>query len=252
MQGQVTPAGKRITFELPKAIKRAEKLTLTVKVEGTTLQNQYPLWVYPAMGATATVPSGVTVVRQFDTATREALARGERIVYIPEKAAFPTNSIEGFFASDFWCYPMFRSIALHHKKPLAPGTLGLLIQEGHPALADFPTAYHSDYQWFDIVMNSCGVILDTGPKGFKPIVQVIDNFDRNHRLGLIFEAKVGAGRLLVCTADLKALQDKPEAVCLLASLVRYAGSEAFEPRTEIDATALSKMLDAKIHLRQGE
>jgi arylsulfatase A-like enzyme len=241
-QGQVTPAGKRITFELPKEIKRAEKLTLTVKIEGTALQNQYPLWVYPAMGATATALNGVNVVRQFNAATREALARGERIVFIPEKAAFPTNSIEGFFASDFWCYPMFRSIALHHKKPPAPGTLGLLIQEGHPALASFPTAFHSDYQWFDIVMNSCGVILDTAPKGFKPIVQVIDNFDRNHRLGLIFEAKVGAGRLLVCAVDLNALKDKPEAACLLDSLLRYASSDAFAPQTDVDPDTLGKLL----------
>jgi hypothetical protein len=242
-QGQVTTASKRVTFELPKEMKRAEKLTLALKVEGTAIQNQYSLWVYPSMDATAKVSSNVTMVRQFDTATREALARGERVVFIPEKATFPTNSIEGFFASDFWCYPMFRSIALHHKKPPAPGTLGLLIQEGHPALAGFPTAFHSDYQWFDIVMNSRGVILDTWPKGFKPIVQVIDNFDRNHKLGLLFEAKVGAGRLLVCSADLNALKEKPEAACLLDSLLRYAGSDAFAPQTEIEASALVKLLE---------
>lgn len=137
---------------------------------------------------------------------------------------------------------MFRSIALGNKKLPALGTLGLLIQEGHPALASFPTAFHSDYQWFDIVMNSCGVILDTAPKRFKPIVQVIDNFDRNHRLGLIFEAKVGAGRLLVCASDLNALKDKPEAACLLDSLLRYASSDSFAPQTDVDPDTLGKLL----------
>jgi hypothetical protein len=244
-QGQVTAADQRLSFVLPREMKRAEKLMLTVKVAGTTIQNQYPLWLYPdSAGKLAESAAAVIVARKPDEALA-ALGKGERVVYIPEKAAFPTHSIEGFFASDFWCYPMFKSIAVHLKKPPAPGTLGLLIQEGHPALADFPTAYHSDYQWFDIVMNSRGVILDTWPKGFKPIVQVIDNFDRNHRLGLIFEAKVGAGRLLVCSADLSALNEKPEAACLLDSLLRYAGSDAFAPQTDVSLEELSKLLSVE-------
>lgn len=244
-QGRVTAADQRVMFVFLREMKRAEKLMLTVKVEGTTLQNQYPLWVYPdTAGKPSESAAAVTVARKPDEALA-ALGKGERVVYIPEKAAFPTHSIKGFFASDFWCYPMFKSIALGNKKPPAPGTLGLLIQEDHPALADFPTAYHSDYQWFDIVMNSCGVILDKAPKGFKPIVQVIDNFDRNHKLGLVFEAKVGPGRLLVCAADLKALQEKPEAACLLGSLLRYAGSDAFAPQTDVSPEELGKLLSAE-------
>jgi hypothetical protein len=42
-------------------------------------------------------------------------------------------------------------------------------------------------------------------------VQVIDNFARNHKLGLVFETGVGKGKLLVCAIDLLGLQDKPEA-----------------------------------------
>lgn len=244
-QGGVTASNQRVTFEFPREMKRAEKLTFTVKIAGTTLQNQYPLWVYPDTVAKPIESAAAVTVARKPNEALAALGKGKRVVYIPEKAAFPANSIEGFFASDFWCYPMFRSIALGNKKPPAPGTLGLLIQEGHPALADFPTAYHSDYQWFDIVMNSCGVILDKAPKGFKPIVQVIDNFDRNHKLGLVFEAKVGPGRLLVCAADLKALQEKPEAACLLGSLMRYAGSDAFAPQTAVSPEELGKLLSAE-------
>jgi hypothetical protein len=245
VQGTVTASNQRVTFEFPREMKRAEKLTFTVKVAGTTIQNQYPLWAYPdTAGKPSESTADVTVTRKPSEALA-ALGKGERVVYIPEKAAFPHNSIEGFFASDFWCYPMFKSVALSLKKPPAPGTLGLLIQKDHLALAGFPTAYHSDYQWFDIVMNSCGVILDKAPKGFKPIVQVIDNFDRNHKLGLVFEAKVGPGRLLVCTADLKALQEKPEAACLLDSLVRYAGSDAFAPQTAVSPEELGKLLSVE-------
>ena len=34
-----------------------------------------------------------------------------------------------------------------------------------------------------------------------PIVQVIDNFERNHRLGVLLECSVGQGQLLVCSCN---------------------------------------------------
>lgn len=243
-QGRVGTATKKISLFIPTDISRASKLTLSLKLAGSAVQNSYSLWIYPIVAAP--VPIGVTVARCFDSTVCGALTRGERVVYIPQKAAFPANSIEGFFASDFWCYPMFHHIATINKLMPAPGTLGLLIQDRHPALAEFPTSFHSDYQWFDIVTEGCGVILDTWPQGFKPIVQGIDNVARNHRLGMIFEARVGAGRLLVCASDLIAIQDKPAAACLLASLVRYAGSDDFTPQTQIDLELAAKVLTPQI------
>ena len=239
-QGQVAPASKKISIVLPSELQQAEKLTLELKLADAKVENRYSLWVYPSIEV---MPAkGVMVARRFDAAAHATLAGGGSVLYIPEKAAFPANSVEGFFASDFWCYPMFLHVTLANKKAPAPGTLGLLIQEHHPALAGFPTDFHTDYQWFNIVMNSRGAILDRWPKGFTPVVQVIDNFDRNHRLGLIFEARVGPGRLLVCTSDLKALQDKPEAGCLLASLVRYAASDKFAPATKVDLELVDEAL----------
>ncbi len=57
--------------------------------------------------------------------------------------------------------------------------------------------------------NSRPIILDATPAGYRPIVQVIDNFTRNHKLGLIFETRVGKGKLLVCAIDLLSLQELP-------------------------------------------
>ena len=71
---------------------------------------------------------------------------------------------------------------------------------------------------------------------------MIDNFDRNHRLGLIFEARVGSGRLLVCGADLPALQDHPEGRQLLASLLHYAGSDRFAPTVSLTPAQVRQIL----------
>jgi hypothetical protein len=148
-----------------------------------------------------------------------------------------TDSIEGVFAGDFWCYPMFR-----RGKP--PGTLGILCDPSHPALAKFPTEFHANWQWFHILMNARAVIVDDTPGDFRPIVQVIDNFDadRNHKLGLIFETKVGAGRLLVCTSDILALQARPEARQLLASLLQYVAR--FAPQESLPLDSLKKWFSA--------
>ena len=100
-----------------------------------------------------------------------------------------------------------------------PGTMGILCDPKHPALARFPTEFHSNWQWFPIVTAARPIILDATPAGYRPIVQVIDNLDRNHKLGLVFETKVGPGKLLICACDLSKLPDDPAARQLLSSLL---------------------------------
>jgi hypothetical protein len=130
-------------------------------------------------------------------------------------------------------------------KPSA-GTLGLLMDPKHPALARFPTEYHTNWQWWHLIKNSRAVALDGVPAGYRPIVQVIDNVSRNYKLGMIFEFRVGKGKLLVCTADLLKLKERPEAMQLLASLLAYAGSAEFQPATTIDLTALRRIMGIQV------
>ncbi len=207
-----------------------EKLTLDLKLKGTEVKNHYSIWVYPSEVDTS-LPQGLSICRSADAA-RGLLEKGENVLLIPELTQ-NSNSIEGFFASDFWCYPMFRSMCENAGKTVAPGTLGLLCEHHHPAMGEFPSGFHSDWQWWHIVMNSRSMILDNTPVGFYPIVQVIDNFERNHKLGLIFEARSGKGKLLVCGSDLLSHRDKPEVRQLLYSILRYMASAGFEPQYEL-------------------
>jgi hypothetical protein len=123
-----------------------------------------------------------------------------------------------------------------------PGTLGILCDPKHPALAHFPTEFHSNWQWWHLVINSRPIAYDGTPNDFHPTVQVIDNFDRNHKLGLIAETRVGKGSMLICAIDLQAHQDKPEARQMLHSLLRYMDSPDFAPKHELDAGLLGKLL----------
>ena len=79
------------------------------------------------------------------------------------------DKIEGFYCTDFWCYPMFRDICEWMKKPVAVGTMGLLIQKDHPALASFPAHKYSTPQWYKIVSHcDCAILDDVTDKSYRP------------------------------------------------------------------------------------
>lgn len=214
------------------SVSAPSKLTLELKLAGTSAANTYSIWVYPAQLDTVS-PAGLTVARSLDDNAIKALAAGDRVLLIPEFGKVAAT-VGGGFAPDFWCWKFGNK----------PGTLGLLCRPGHQALAGFPTEFHGNWQWFHLTMKSQPVILSEAPAGYRPIVQVIDNISRNHRLGLVFEARVLKGSLLVCATDLIAMQDRPEARQLLKSLTDYAGSKTFRPSQELSVDLLKRLLVA--------
>ncbi|GAI48499.1 unnamed protein product, partial [marine sediment metagenome] len=193
-------------------------------------RNDYDVWVYsPKVDTSA--PKGVMVTDSFSAeATQKHLASGGKVFLLPKLDQLP-YSIKGGFQTDFWS-PMFTAAAERRGLPTPPGTLGILCDPNTPALADFPTEFHSNWQWWHLVKNSRPIILDETPDDYRPTVQVIDNFVRNHKLGLIAETKVGKGKMLICAIDLLGHQDKPEARQLLHSLLTYLDSAAVAPKAE--------------------
>jgi hypothetical protein len=240
-QGGVTDVGE---YRLPlnsTGIVAPQKLTLTLAVQGTSHRNRYPVWVYPPKADTA-VPAGVMVTDSFAaTKKREHLASGGKVLLFPKHDKLP-HSVPGGFQCEFWS-PMFAEAAKKRgERLMPPGTLGILCDPAAPALARFPTEFHSDWQWWQLVKNSRPIAYDGSPDEFRPAVQVIDNFVRNHKLGLIAETKVGKGVMLVCSIDHPGHQDKPEPRQLLHSLLRYMESPDFAPRIELETGLLERLL----------
>jgi hypothetical protein len=228
-------------FSFPlEGVKAPQKLTINLSLRGTKYKNHYNIWVFNKT-IDNTVPDNLLLSRSFDKEAEEYLKQGGNVILIPDKDSL-LNSLKGAFQTDFWCYPMFRRSALTRDVEVAPGTMGILCDPSHEALAGFPTESHSNWQWWHLVKNSNPVILDETPPDFRPIVQVIDNFWRNHKLGLVFETKVGKGKLLVCSIDLLDNQDLPEARQMLHSLLGYAGSPKFSPRKELSVESLRSIL----------
>lgn len=226
------------------SLKEACKLHLSLSIDGTPYRNSYSLWVYPQQ--VSVEPSAdVLVTDELSPSVLEKLEAGARVVWFPRQDQVEEQTVGGLFIMDYWNYRMFKIISENNLRPVSPGTLGLLINAEHPLFDDFPTDIHTNWQWFPIVKQSYPLILDRFPRGYKPIVQPIDNVESNHKLGLLFEMAVGRGKLLVCMADLEPVKDKPEVRQFLHSLYRYAGSDDFRPSLRLKAGELLPLLQAK-------
>jgi hypothetical protein len=128
----------------------------------------------------------------------------------------------------------------------APHTLGILCDPTHPAFAEFPTDYHSNWQWWYLVSRAGVMILDDLPTELSPTVQAIDDWVTNRKLGLVFEAKMGQGNLLVCSIDLENdLDTNPVARQLRYSLLRYMAGSHFEPAVTLTADQVRTLFPPK-------
>lgn len=227
------------------SVRKAEKVTLALSIDGTPYRNDYSLWIYPAADKEVAPSEDICVTDDLD-AHLKYLTEGGKVLWFPSKDKHKDQTVGGLFQTDYWNYRMFRTICENLDRPVSPGTLGILTDPGHPALTDFPTEFHTNWQWFPIIKQSYPMILDRLSDDYRPIVQVIDNVERNHKLGLLFEFKVGNGKLLVCMSDLKAVQDKPEARQFYRSILEYMESSAFAPSYSLSAKDLQDLFTAKV------
>lgn len=223
--GNCLPAGK-IRYDLS-AIREPSQLLVSVKVGDTNVQNQWNIWVYPAVKKA--VDNLPYITTRLDKTAQDKLNNGESVLLLtygtvpPEKG----GDIAVGFSSIFWNTAWTRG--------QAPHTLGVCCDANHPALAAFPNEGVSDYQWWDLMSRSDAMILDGYPKDFRPIVHIVDDWFTNRKLGMLYEARVGKGKLLVCGADLQNdLGKRPAAAQFRQSLLEYMASEEFTPTQELN------------------
>ncbi|MFM2293884.1 MAG: hypothetical protein RLZZ350_297, partial [Verrucomicrobiota bacterium] len=187
--------------------------------------NSWKIWVYPAQ-VSADAAVDVFVTSSWDEAETK-LASGGKVLFLPRKADLD------------WSSPTLEDVPVFWNRLMSPGwsrMLGLSCDMRHPALAEFPTRNYCDWQWTQIINRARAMNLGKLPRGLQPIVSAIDDWNRNWKLGVVFEARVGAGRLMVCTLDLKSdLDAHPVARQLRRSLLDYMATEKFQPKTEVAA-----------------
>jgi hypothetical protein len=226
-RGKALPLGQ-INADLSK-LKAPAAYTLVLELEGTALRNRWPFWLYPAAVSTA-APSGVTVTASWDEAKR-ALASGGRVLFLSGAPDKPNTDLALTTVPIFWNRLM---------NPTRTWMLGLLVDKAHPALAGFPTDVHCDWQWTDLLPDTTAMNMQALPAHLPAIVQPIDDWNRNLRLSMLFEARVGEGRLMVTSLDLSdaGVAGHPGGPSLRRSVLDYMASSRFEPVTALTVEAL--------------
>ena len=217
-------------------IENAEKLTLTLQVEG--FKNTWDLWVYPTKKDPIPNETNIKLVSKLDASAIRYLESGGNLLLnitkgdiAPEKG----GDIGIGFSSIFW--------NTSWTKEQKPHTLGILCNPEHAALANFPTEYHSNWQWWDAMSHSNAIILDDLPD-LIPIVRVIDDWFKNRKTALLFEAKVGQGKLIFSGIDLHTnIEGRLEAQQLLYSLKSYMASDAFNPKNTLNIKEIKELLN---------
>lgn len=238
--GKNTPLG-RVTVDLAK-LAAPRQYKLVVGIKGTAAKNDWNFWLEPPDSDVDPAP-GVLVTRSWDEAETK-LAEGGKVLYVPRRADLD------------WTSPPLDDVPVFWNRLMGPAwgrMLGLLNDTRHPALAAFPTEANFDWQWAEIVRGARAVNLDRLPRALEPIVWAIDDWNRNYKLGLIFECRVGRGRLLVSGADLETgLDERPAARQLRRSLLGYMASPSFRPAVAVRAEELRGLLfDTRVMKKLG-
>lgn len=220
-------------IDYPLLTNKAQKLSIRVSLKDSKYTNSWNIWIYPKE---ITIDSKDVMITTSFKEAESALKKGKKVLLNPD---FNTlQGVEGRFVPVFWSPVHF---------PNQPATMGLLIDNKHKAFDYFPTDTHTNWQWWDLTIQSKSIITDS--LNVTPIVRVIDNFVTNHHLANIFEAKVGDGLLVFSSIDVTTNIDKrPVARQLLYSLLNYMQDDAFSPQKELQ---FKKLENVKLQKKQG-
>lgn len=201
---------------------------LTLKVRIGDSISAYPIWVYRK--TTPVCPENVYETRAFDMKTREILQNGGRVYLSPDadKESLP-NSIKTQFTTDFWSVGTFAD---------QEGGMGQLIDTEHPIFKEFPTDFHTDWQWW-IMATKRAVIL---PHPMKTIITEMDSYAFLSPMAQMIEFRCLKGKVLLSTMELHKSQQYPEVRALQASIYTYLSGENFEPAEEITEEELSMLV----------
>jgi beta-galactosidase len=209
------------------AVQQAVEAKLKIKIPGTSYSNEWSLWIYPSSLPVVT-STKVLETSVMDDKTMSALQNGETVVLYAAKLGKQESYRPLFFEPLFWSNVFF------------PGqentTLGLSVNEKHPAFKNFPSAYYGDWQW-ESISKGRAFKLEAWPAAIQPFAQPISDFHINEKLGSLFECRVGKGRLLICGYD---IENNKNVVArqLRYSLLQYVNSSDFNPMSAVEMPLL--------------
>ncbi|GEP95865.1 beta-galactosidase [Chitinophaga cymbidii] len=220
-------AAGRLSIDL-KNFDAPAKYNLSVAVNDVV--NDWDFWVYPA--AVPAVPTAhLLIVKTLTDEALHALNEGKTVLLLPERETLKGKLVQ-CFGTFYWT-----AFDFHGGETSA---CGLLTDPQHPVFRHFPTDFHGNWQWWELLTQASPFILDEfaakhpWPKSYRPLIQMVPSWKANRKMAVLAEAKVGKGRLMICSMDISTdLEKRKVAAQFRYSLLRYLLSEDFNPAEAI-------------------
>lgn len=222
-----------VSFPL-NSIDKAKKLNLEVSFDCSKVFNNWDFWVYPA-----TLPkvdtTQIYITDKIDNKTKDILDKGGNVLLLLAGKVEQGKDVVQYFTPSFWNTSWF--------KMRPPHVEGSLINDFHPVFKDFPTDSYLGLQWWELINRQQVMEMNSFPADFQPIIQPIDTWFINRKLGMLFEANIGKGKIMVCSADLrKNMENRPVARQLYHSILNYMNSDLFVPEYSLNISIIEDLM----------
>ena len=225
----VLPVGKNIplgTVTMPlDSIVQPTKLTLTVQL-APTIKNHWDFWVYPEI-LDPVESSEIAEFAELNDKALKILKKGGTVLLTAAGRVTLGSDVKQTYLPVFWNTSWF--------KMRPPHTTGAYIDTQHPLFKyGFPADDWSNLNWWELLNKAQVMNLMELPADYQPPIQPIDTWHVSRKLGMLIEAKVGKGRLLMTTMDItNDLSHRPVARQMRHAILSYMQSADFQPILEL-------------------
>ena len=223
---------KPVTLQLCE-IKTPSKLTLKVSVNGNT--NEWDFWVYPAKEEMPKTKD-IYITDTLDSKAIKILNKGGKVLITAGGKIRYGNDVKQTYLPVFWNTSWF--------KMRPPHTTGAYIMSNHPIFKDFATDSWQNINWWELINRAQVMNLQEFPEDYQPIYQPIDTWHVSRKLGMIIEANVLKGKLLMTTFDINSnLNKRIVARQLRKSILEYMSGDSFKPEMTLDIKVIHDLFE---------
>ena len=215
----------RVRFTMP-SCKKPMRLWLTATLSGgdTDIENRWELYVFPeviAPGAHSLGESTVILTDCDAAALLSLLDAGKSVVLLSSGP--------------------FAAVEVSYQLAIAGRTSGHLatVIADHPLLDDLPHDGYCGRQFEHMLNGSHAAVLDLTDRPHRPIIDIASSYKNARREAMLFEYRVGNGKLLVCTLHLG--ENDPAARWLRSQILSYAASDRFAPAESLTSAQLAAL-----------
>ena len=227
-----TPVGL-VRFPLD-SVRTPQKLTLTVTVGGNLYKNSWNFWVYPDSVSSAN-PSDILITDSLDAAAIAALKQGGKVLLTSAGKVRLGSDVVQHYLPVFWNTSWF--------KMRPPHTTGAYIDQTHPLFKyGFPTDSWSNLNWWELLNKAQVMNLQDFPKDYQSPIQPIDTWHVSRKLGMVVEANVLKGKLLMTTMDISSdLEHRVVARQMREAILSYMDSSDFAPSLTLNPDIIQNL-----------